>query len=428
MNFLRKNSLIKKLVFVLAVSFLLPLFFIFVFLPVSAEETQLREKDYFASSEIYPYLQNVSQTGITIRWKTDFSQIGKVEYGLDSSYGFVEEEKEPKKYHKIQLKNLKPDTIYHYRIKSGSIYTQDSIFRTAPSSKSSFSFIVYGDTRANSSFEPFSKEYKLLVQTMLFNNPQTIIFHLGDFCYTGALDEWKSQFFYPTKDILRTTVLYPVIGNHEYANRDIYKNYYSVFGKGAGSADFYYSFNYGNVHFIVLDTNQKYEVGSSQYNWLLNDLNSPQAVNAKWIIVLMHHPAYSSYRPSLKIQESLVPLFEKKGVDVVFQGHDHFYERHYKDGVYYIVSGGGGAPLKKQGDKTEYRQFYARTFEYVLVNASPKFLSLAVYDINGEVIDNLIINSKPIPFFIYFLSGLAIFSLVLIILFLARRRKRFQKN
>ncbi|MBM2850626.1 MAG: hypothetical protein HW418_3568, partial [Anaerolineales bacterium] len=135
---------------------------------------------------------------------------------------------------------------------------------------------------------------------------------------------------------------------------------------GTSQNELYYSFDYGNAHFVVLNNYfSMNSVGSTQYNWLAADL---AASNQFWKFVFFHEPAYASDslqqpRDSTKTVQNLVPLFEQYGVDMVFSGHWHYYERMKPllggqvstieaGGVVYLVTGGGGAGLHGVGTGT----------------------------------------------------------------------------
>ena len=104
------------------------------------------------------------------------------------------------------------------------------------------------------------------------------------------------------------------------------------------------SWDYGNAHFLVLEVDGYVSVdpGSQQYRWLGSDLSTTAKT---WKFVFFHIPLYScglSGDPDLEARAALHPLFQRHGVDIVFNGHDHNYQRHVVDGVTYVVTGGGG--------------------------------------------------------------------------------------
>ena len=151
---------------------------------------------------------------------------------------------------------------------------------------------------------------------------------LGDYSYKSTATCW----FNIIQPIDSKTKI--VIGNHEDQNSEGFKQYMSHFGLSKP----YYSFNYQNVHVLVMATDSSYSSGSSQYNFVKNDLKvASQDRNINWIIVMIHKPLYSSpntcISSSCKGSTSLVntyhPLFDKYKVDLVLEGHVHNYQRTY---------------------------------------------------------------------------------------------------
>lgn len=346
---------------------------------------------------IYPYLQDVTQHNVKVMWKTDSASTGSVEYGLTDSYGDTETETGSNTFHTVTLPGLQSDTVYHYKVTCGSDASTDNTFRTAPSSSSSFTFIAYGDSRGDNNNPDFNYYHEAVVNAMVSHNPRTFIVNVGDLTHNGAENLWQPQFFLPAKNIFKSNVLYPVLGNHDDSveGRIFFADYFDV-PAGSGS-DFYYSFNYGNTHFIVLDTSQTYTNPSVQYTWLLDDLDSADAVSASWIIVIGHYPAYSSV-PSggtSEIKTDLVPLFETKRVAMYVCGHDHFYERSYKDGVYYLLTGGGGAslvpPLQGSNPYTIYSE---EVFHHCLINMGQNGIIVTVYNNSNGIVDTFSILKK----------------------------------
>jgi hypothetical protein len=113
-----------------------------------------------------------------------------------------------------------------------------------------------------------------------------------------------------------------------------------------------------------MDGYADYTPGSAQYTWLENDLANTDKL---WKIVFFHWPPYStgphgSYK---SVRYALGPLFAQYGVDLVFNGHDHDYERSIAGGTVYIVTGGGGAPLYDQVSSNPYSVYFTRTYHCV---------------------------------------------------------------
>jgi len=137
----------------------------------------------------------------------------------------------------------------------------------------------------------------------------------------------------------------PVLGNHE-RNSNIY---YQAFMLPEGGGDFHrrwYSFDAGDVHFIILDSNISETTGlfDQQTKWLISDLEKSK--DKKFKLVFFHHPFYTNTPNTEPTHEDKWRwIFEKYGVNAVFSGHIHNYERFKKNGIQYVITGGGGAPL-----------------------------------------------------------------------------------
>ena len=151
----------------------------------------------------------------------------------------------------------------------------------------------------------------------------------------------------------------------------------------------YYSFDYGNSHFIVLDPNLNNAIGdfditpgSEQYSWLLDDLEKENSRCARFRFVFFHEPAFINYwdggywdgEPQLR--KNLVPLLSKYNITMALSGHAHIYERGILNDVTYITTGGSGGNL-------EYTQY--REWEHILI-AKPIHHYVQI-SINGDVLE-----------------------------------------
>jgi hypothetical protein len=198
--------------------------------------------------------------------------------------------------------------------------------------------------------------------------------------------------------------LWPCVGNHE-GNSAYYFDFFSLPAVADGPPDHqerpaperWYSFDYADCHLIALDTDVEVDPESPQYKWLEEDLRN---AHARWKFVFFHHPAFSSGphgargEPQMQaVVEHLVPLFEKHDIAAVFVGHDHTYERSFKDGVYYLTTGGGGAPLytkrlTEEGEEPNpYSQLYQNILHFVSVDVEEDRILLRAVDTQGNVFD-----------------------------------------
>jgi len=287
-----------------------------------------------------PYLQNVTQHGIVIMWETNKPADSRVDYGLTNSYGQYMYDPAPVTIHEIKISGLDTETVYHYRVSSNSLMSNDYLFKTAPNKQTPFRFAVWGDNRTPTS----SDMPKYLVDCISVLRPDLVI-STGDVVSKGSeYKRWGKEYFTPIRDLATYTPTYIAIGNHEEES-----HWFNDFVCQPGN-EHYFSFNYGNSHFIVLDSNQPYNPGSDQYEWLTKDLLSDACKEATFCFVFFHHPPYSKYwGGDYRIRKYIVPLIEKNKVDICFSGHVHDYERgHSLDPnrhIYYVITGGGGAPL-----------------------------------------------------------------------------------
>jgi hypothetical protein len=147
---------------------------------------------------------------------------------------------------------------------------------------------------------------------------------LGDNSYTTTADCWFEKIA-PIDD-----QMYTAIGNHEVISTTLLNQYMNHFNM----QEQYFSFNHQNVHFLVLSTEMDYSIGSAQYNFAHDDLQSAASDPAiDWIIVSFHRPIYISpnttHATSPSFRQIYHPIFQQYGVDLVLQAHHHSYERSY---------------------------------------------------------------------------------------------------
>jgi 3',5'-cyclic AMP phosphodiesterase CpdA len=242
--------------------------------------------------------------------------------------------------------------------------------------------VVYGDARTNHDI------HRKIVGHILTFRPQAV-FSTGDQVNDGrVLDEWVifNEIISP---IRKTSEFYPLLGNHE-RNADLYFKNFKLPGN-----ERWYSVRKGPVLFLMLDSNWLIGPGSNQHAWIEKELqNIPRDV--KFVAAVFHHPAISSgpYPDEKNLQKRLLPLLEKYRVDLVFVGHEHVYERSFKDGITHVTTGGGGAPLHLKLRHNPYGQVFASVHHFCVLRVAGQTLEVRAYDTEMALIDEFWLKSR----------------------------------
>ena len=211
-----------------------------------------------------------------------------------------------------------------------SAYGQDQVLPVLPGS---VRFAAIGDMGTG---EPPQYEVARTMIAVRQKFPFDFVITLGDNIYGGNTPaDYQKKFELPYKLLLDGGVkFYAALGNHDNATT---QKAYKPFNMGGQQ---YYTYKKGNVQFFVLDSNY---MNPQEVAWLTKEL---QNSSSEWKICYFHHPLYSSgkfHGPSLELRTILEPLFVQYGVQVVFAGHDHVYERvKPQKGVYYFTEGAAG--------------------------------------------------------------------------------------
>ena len=297
---------------------------------------------------------------------------------------------------------LRPATNYTYRVgsKQKGLWSGWMDFTTAPAEIGSYSFIYLGDPQVG--LESWGK----LIHGAQTRFPQTAFYVIaGDLVNSGSYrNEWD-RFFEASKGIFDRRPVVPVLGNHDYDKKDAPNLYLNLFALPEnGPKDFpverAYSYSYGNVLFVVLDSNLDPE---PQLPWLEEQLSKS---TAKWKLVSFHHPFYSSapHRDNHEIREAWGPVFDKYHVDLALQGHDHAYLRTHpmyaekqvptpKDGSIYVVSVSGTKYYEQESHEYAAVAFAnVSTYQLINISTNPDRLSYRAYDKDAALKDEVIIE------------------------------------
>ena len=248
------------------------------------------------------------------------------------------------------------------------------------------------------------------VNNIIDKNPELVL-GLGDYSYDeDPADCWLKK-VKPINDKMKIA-----IGNHDMEKLNVYTNHF-------GLREEYYSFNYYNVHLVALSTEIEYKPFSSQYEFIENDLSRAASdPNIDWIVVYFHKQMYTSpsnHDDYPTLRSTYHPLFNKYGVDLVLQAHNHNYERTFPikfnsnspsnpiatttntdthtdpDRQIFAPIGTGGVSIYAFTDKADHfvKQYEDFGILNIDITNEPQSSSLTgkFYANNGKIIDQFII-------------------------------------
>ena len=319
-----------------------------------------------------PYLQLGTPVSMVIRWRTDQASDSRVIYGSSpASLVNSVEDSALTTEHELLVSGLTPDTTYFYavgtrtHILSGSDASHFFTTSPPPGTNKATRIWVLGDQglsdapalQVRDAYHAFTGERATDLWLMLGDNAY----------YYGTDPEFQTAVFNKHADLLKHSVLWPAFGNHDgYSANGATQTgpYFDVFtlptsGQAGGvpsGTEAYYSFDYGNIHFVVLNSEDAIvDNPTAMLDWLAADLDD---TDAGWIIALWHHAPYSKGSHDSDTEHKMVqmraragPILEDHGVDLVLAGHSHAYERSFfLDGHYGVSSTLTNAMILDDGD------------------------------------------------------------------------------
>lgn len=328
-----------------------------------------------------PYLQQATPTSIIIKWQTNSATNTKVNYGtVQTNLSLSVTNTVSSTNHEIKITGLQPYTKYFYSIGSITstlvVAASDVFFRTMPNygQKGDYRFWVIGDAGTGGNSQRDTR-----TAFLNYNGTKNIDgwLWLGDNAYDGGYNsEYQSNVFSNNtfENQLKNIVVWPAAGNHDYNNHipfspsPAYLDIFSLPSNGEcggvpSGSEKYYSYNYGNIHFIVLESyDESRSSTGAMATWLQSDLN---ANTQPWTIAYWHHPPYTKGSHNsdnsnfldgelVDIRQNIIPILEAKGVDLVLNGHSHVYERSYLLDGHYGYSSSLTPAMKKDNTSGSY--------------------------------------------------------------------------
>jgi len=264
--------------------------------------------------------------------------------------------------------------------------TVPNVSLTLPLAEGSVKFLAIGDTGTG------SKQQHELAKVMIEYRkvfPYEFVIMVGDNMYGGEKPaDFKAKFEDPYRPLLDQGVkFYASLGNHDESNQRMY-DLFNMNGEE------YYRFKKGDAAFYALNSNY---MDKRQITWMQDELGKD---GSDWKIAFLHHPPYSSgvaHGSSSGVREVVEPLFIKHGVDVVFTGHEHFYERiKPQNGITYFITGAGGK--LRSGDVKKGSPLTAKAFDtdlsFMLLEISKDLMHFQVISRSGETVDSGSISKR----------------------------------
>ncbi len=378
-----------------------------------------------------------TSTSRGICWYTNEETASKIEFftlfehNLRVSYDAVEEW-EGKWMHKATVSMLEPGKTYAFKVGDGENWSELCSF-TTDNADDKVSFINIADVQA-SNLENFQKGADTLAAAFKKLPFADFVSNCGDFTNDSTNEEWDlyDQTF---GDMNRNFTIVPIAGNHDGLGVEYWFN--NMFNLDNSESveiktGVNYSFDYGNVHFAVINTNDLIAISNAQLKWLENDMNS---TDKDWKIVFFHKSPYSlgkdaKWPDALYLQKSLAKVLSDCNVDFAFSGHDHQYLRTKPltnnkldpNGTTYVLSGTAGSKryeirpflqdhflnmdfvdkivIQREGygnfaDSADYKpEWLGGCFETVEINGAT--LTLKTYILNDETKETTLVDEYTV--------------------------------
>jgi len=357
-----------------------------------------------------PVVSNVTTTAAVISWWTNIPTTGVVSIGgknVPDGAGVVQ-------HHQVPVSGLAVGSTTPYSVSGTDPTTSQSAnasgsVTTAAAPGTTFSFAALGDYGGGG---PGEVQDAANIGTAGTQFIQT----LGDNIYPSAgmpdpnfattYSDFDTHFYKELGSDVSTQAFFPANGNKDYySNGQFWVNF-----PMPGTNHEWYSYNWGDAHVSVIDSEQPMGPGSAQYQWLQSDLAANQS--EKWRIIAIQRPPYSSTSPnsSSQLAQSIIPLFQGYRVNLVLSGNSHNYERSFPllngvqnntNGITYIVSGAGGSGFDKFNDTTypepTWSAFRESDFyEFAKVTVSPTSIQeQAIRADTNLPLDSTTINPLP---------------------------------
>jgi hypothetical protein len=345
-----------------------------------------------------PYLQNMTYRSVTICWSTlDGESIVTSPEGKTQTFRQY-------KQHYITVPRLNEKTTHKFDVLGNGSAEGMGSFTTFPRGIEPFRFVALGDTRSRHDI------HQKIVDQVIDQKPLFVI-NTGDLVSSGkSIHDWE-QFFRINRELMRSIPYYPVLGNHE-KDSEYYFDFFNLPGDERN-----YHFSVGDALFIMLDsegpdvqmpgyvkdenkdaywTNYNLKYYKQQKAWLEHILTLHE--DAGYIFIVQHSPLYSIKKSRVadtKLRRKFWgDIFERHRVQVFMNGHDHHYHHAIDGGTHFITTAGGGAGLYETDSPQPETVKFSKIEHFITVDVGLNEAKLTAIDINGEIIEEIIISKR----------------------------------
>lgn len=361
-----------------------------------------------------PYLQAVHGDSAVVRWRVregtgtalEYRPAGGEEWreapGRDLGLGD----------RRVVLAGLQPGERLEYRVRAGGVTAGPFGVRAAPADTATepVRVLAFGDSGWGS---PEQVALARLMSDARRGSPHgwDLAVHVGDVSYPdGTERDLTLRHFSVYDEIFPGVPFFPVPGNHDVKAADG-AAYDRAFDWPGDGEDRWYTFRWGRVQFLGLDTSTGARKDSlsartgAQYRWLVSTLDSvSRDTTLRWTVVFTHHPLYShrmgflGHGPAEEVREAIEPLLLEYGVDLVLAGHDHHYERTVplRQGapvppgcgpVHMVIGGGGAARMFRSIRPGRQTARIDRAYHFLDLRVRPAVMIGRAVDPEGGVFD-----------------------------------------
>ncbi len=329
-----------------------------------------------------PMVQRVGADRATIVVETDLPTVVTAGWGATAIDHVVAGTGVATRRHELELIDLPRDAALRYQLTIDGVAGAIERFATAPTPGAVIRLGIYGDVRGG------HRVHGQLVERLLAEMPDAVLVS-GDLVLRGSDDADWQQFFAVTAPLLATVPYYSAVGNHDLGRAgDRARRVTELFALPPPPPDRppgggWYSFDLADVHLVMLDSNAYDD--ALQRAWLDADLQA--AADARAIVVVTHDGPYSrgTHGGNQQAVRDYVPILARHRVTLVVSGHDHLYQRGVQDGVAYLVSGGGGAPLYPVKCGVRGRPSCAHPDGMIRAERAHHYAMLTIYPRHAEV-------------------------------------------